>query len=224
MVLVLLGGLTIGLSVGAKLLGSWGPNVATSAFTVALTITLIDRLVRREETERLAPRTTRALYTIGLGFRGLLGYIVFDYVLTHTDWDVIPTDGVAMIDLWLAGHDTEDVRREVITGEGVPVLLSEAEAFTRRLEDVRNRDRDILEPRLVAAMDDCVQDLGRAVFSYRLVGAVPGLRNADERRARSMASAVDAARVFALVLRQHAAEWLVIPEATRSLGAQPPDN
>jgi len=42
---------------------AWLPNVATSALSIAVTITIVDRIIRREAARKLRPRVERVLYS-----------------------------------------------------------------------------------------------------------------------------------------------------------------
>ena len=73
----------VAISLTTTILGAWGPEMATSAVTVALTITVVDRLIQQEARYRLAPRTTRAIDAIGSALNSFLGSLIADYVDEH---------------------------------------------------------------------------------------------------------------------------------------------
>jgi membrane protein YdbS with pleckstrin-like domain len=60
----------------------WVPNITVGAITVAVTITIIDRAVRREvqdqERRRLQPRVDSALRRLGVGFARMMNTLVMD--------------------------------------------------------------------------------------------------------------------------------------------------
>jgi hypothetical protein len=64
-------------------LRAWTPNIATSALSIAITVTIVSWIVRREARRRIQPRVERTLYWIGLGYRGFLHAILIDYAGTH---------------------------------------------------------------------------------------------------------------------------------------------
>ena len=114
-------------------LSAWAPNIATSAATVALTITVVERLLRSEGERRRRPRTERVLYWMGLDFRGLTSAIVLDYVSAHTHPQQVPADALELIDLWISEQDAEDRPRRPLDGEWLPMLLLEAQDFASQL-------------------------------------------------------------------------------------------
>jgi hypothetical protein len=112
----------VGLAFGRQnKLREWAPNIAASAFALAITITVVEWIVRREARARIRPRVERVIYWMGLAFRGA---IVIDYAGTHRDsFKPIPEKGLEMIDLWLAEDENEDRPRKLLEGQRLPMLL-----------------------------------------------------------------------------------------------------
>lgn len=194
-------------------LSAWAPNIATSAATVALTITVVERLLRSEGERRRRPRTERVLYWMGLDFRGLTSAIVLDYVSAHTHPQQVPADALELIDLWISEQDAEDRPRRPLDGEWLPMLLLEAQDFASQLERHRTRDLDVLADDLVRALDDCGWLVGQAI---QLFGFAESGATADAHRSLRVAlrTAIDGARGFADVFRRYGPEWMEIPYLT----------
>jgi hypothetical protein len=135
-------------------LRAWIPNITIGAGTVGLTITVVDRAIRREARERLLPRLEGAVSSIGTDFQMMLLAVARDYSSTHLDtFTPIPKDGVVLIEQWIDSRDEVDASRRR-SDDGSPALLSSARELAAQLASARERDRDVLEPRLVRAMDD----------------------------------------------------------------------
>jgi hypothetical protein len=102
--LTLLGLSMVGLYFAWPGTADWTPNIATDAFSIALTILVVDRIVQRERERRTQPRVDRAL---GLIVRE---YVIFawrahwDWVTTHLKLDpgevAVSADAVEKLDLW----------------------------------------------------------------------------------------------------------------------------
>ena len=111
-------------------LRAWTPNIATSALSIAITITVVSWIVRREARRRIQPRVERTLYWIGLGYRGFLHAIVIDYAGTHhATFKPIPVTAPEMMELWLAEQEHKDVPRRRLTGQA----LAHAHSFSPRI-------------------------------------------------------------------------------------------
>jgi hypothetical protein len=89
-------------------LHDWMPNVVIGALVVALTITVVDRAVRREAEDRIQLRVDDVMAGLGEALQELITAIVFDYVAHHRhDLKPVPADSLEMIDLWLSDRKTE---------------------------------------------------------------------------------------------------------------------
>ena len=94
-------------------LTAWMPNVVVGAITVALTITVIEWVIRTERRRALRPRFDYLLDGLGpvLRIKGMLQEIVTDYTQVHlSNYRDIPDNGLAMIEQWLTDHELEDTR------------------------------------------------------------------------------------------------------------------
>jgi hypothetical protein len=195
-------------------LRAWIPNITVGAVTVALTITVVERAIRREARSRLEPRVDGAISTIGVEFQMMLLAVVRDYSSTHVDaFEPVPKDGVEMIELWLDSHDDIDAPRVRSDDGEVPALVSSARVFADHLERARERDRDVLEPALIRAMDDFCLSVEEA---KELVGFE--LEPAEHAQAEDLAliMIVMSLRVLAWVMSRQGPHWLEIREPTRA--------
>jgi hypothetical protein len=203
-------------AIAGDLLDAWAINIATSAFTIAATILVVERIVRHEARERLRPRTELLFGSIGLNFRLFISAVTNDYASTHlATFRAIPADAQAMIEQWLADQEAEDETRLRFNGETLPMLMLDARRFLSALEGYRERDREVMDPDLVAAIDD----LGSGFRTTQ--GVIQMYREhdaADRRGAERVAldSLMRDVRDFAAVLALYAPEWMKIPETVRS--------
>ncbi len=165
-------------------LREWAPNIAVSAFALAITITVVEWIVRTEARARVRPRLDRVIYWMGLAFRGFTGAIAIDYAGTHRDsFKEIPPDAGEMFAMWLAEQDNEDRPRHVLPGERLPTLILSGREFGQQLEIARARDLDVLDPNLVAVIDKFRWHVGQAVQCFDLaaqgLGDAAGLEKSD---------------------------------------------
>lgn len=201
-------------------LRAWTPNIATSALSIAITITVVAWIVRHEARTRIRPRVERTLYWMGLGFRGFLSAIAIDYAGTHhRTFKAIPATATELIELWLAEQGNEDVPRRRLEGERLPMLVAEAREYTRELEQHRERDVDVLEPDLVRAIDDFGWQTGQAI---QLLGMAEQGLLTDKRDTEGVAlmTVVQGAQQLAAALGRYAPTWMTIPELTRAGAAE----
>lgn len=183
-------------------LTAWMPNVVVGALTVALTITVIDRAFRREAQRRLKPRVDDALWRIGSNFRSLVFGVAIDYAATHVDnFKPIPADASAMMAHWLANADDANSASLGAAGEE-PLLIQEAESFVEPLEIIRERDREVLEPDLVRAMDEDTAAVRQSRMLIRMPYAPPANQPTNEQVA--VRSVVVAAGQFIDVFGRYA--------------------
>ena len=87
--------------------GGWIPNVATSAWTMALTVAVVDRLVQRE---RLQSRSDYASDRLHEFIQSVAEQIATDYTQTHLSGAAEPT-ALRLADIpdqWLRGRETRD--------------------------------------------------------------------------------------------------------------------
>jgi hypothetical protein len=83
--LVVLGLVFVAIAIAFDSLDAWAQNLATEAFAIALTIAIVERIVRREARGRLRPRVNRALSALNANVRIFLEALAYDYAQTHID-------------------------------------------------------------------------------------------------------------------------------------------
>lgn len=152
----------------------WLPNVTVSALTVAATITIVDRIVQREAARRLQPRFESVAHRIGISFKWLLIGIGRDLKQTQPPGvDAGSLDGLRLTETWLEAQADGRVEREkarrMPDPHDLPALAGYALDFAETLERQRARDREVLRPDLIRAMDDFVKATRDAVALYEMV-------------------------------------------------------
>jgi hypothetical protein len=81
--LILLGGFAIAIYVQWDALDAWAPNVGVGAFSIAMTIVVVQRILEREAQRRLQPRVDRALDVLCQEFGKFVWSTYTDYIFTH---------------------------------------------------------------------------------------------------------------------------------------------
>lgn len=195
------------------------PNVVVGAITVAITVAIIDRAVSREAQRRIQPRVDDVLGRIGLGLHTLVFGLVIDYAGSHLDtFKPIPAEASAVVDQWLADQDAVDWPQPLAPDGDEPLVIQHATMFLDSLEVVRERDREVIEPDLVHA----IEAYGAAVRRSRMLLRRPSLRDRNEEAA--VRSVVEAAGRFTAVFARHAPQGCAVHpqlrEAARSHNEQ----
>ena len=191
----------------------WTPNVVVGLFSIAVTVMIVQRIVRAEDRRRLRPRRDRAMYWLGLGIRGLVSAVAFDYALAHLEsFRPLPTDAMALFDAWLDEQSTEDSDRSKL--ERLELMLEEMHSFAGYAENTRMRDLDVLEPELVTAIDDFQQQVNMVTMLANSIKAGALSSDGADVELRSL---VEAARSFSAAYRScgGATSWLAVLESMR---------
>jgi hypothetical protein len=141
-------------------LDNWLPNLATEAFSLAVTVLVVERIVRREAEQRVQPRTERALNVLAQAFIKFSRMAHFDYAGTHlaSDLSEVPNDPIEMLRLWQEQHGNEDAPR--VPARGPSLLLEEAVALVENAQRIVDADRNLLPADLVIAIDNLIQPFG----------------------------------------------------------------
>jgi hypothetical protein len=199
------------LFVFADSLDAWMPNLATLALTLAGTITVVERLFRREEQRRLEPRLRGSLNRLGLLFTNFTPQLYNDYLRAYPDDPI--TDRMDLLDRWLEDEDVlgrsagGDLRVEQRRRRGIVKLGAD---FAIEAKKVADADREVLPPELVAAVDELDVSVRRAAGLDELMSKFEGgSADAGPIAARLVVSAV---RTFATPLRRFGdANWFRMP-------------
>lgn len=198
----------------ADSLDNWAPNIVTEALSIAVTVAIVERIIRREQQKRLAPRVERVLWRVGVSFRSFVDAIALDYADSHYEtFKEIPADTRDLIAMWLDEQENEDVLRTPLEGERLPMLVLSAQEFVGDLEQVRERDLDVMEPDLVRVVDDfqwrtaqAANIIGLAAMSSRPVA------NSERIALKTVVNSADA---FASVFRRYQPQWMEVMQLMR---------
>jgi hypothetical protein len=186
---------------------AWLPNIATMFLGLALTVWLVAWIVRREETRRLLPRVGRALAHIQVEFVEFVRAVALDYLTTHAEPKLLPGDALDVLDLWLHEQRSADLPHLELWPGGF-TLRELGLIFVEQVDQYDARDRDVLEPSLIAAIRDlyAAGRRARALEGTTFISAPPHLADTMNLDAseRSYAALVSGARAFGEVLRIYA--------------------
>jgi hypothetical protein len=189
-------------------LHAWMPNVATSAATVGLTVTLIDSIVRRESRDRLAPLLGPPLSHINVEFGRFVAAVAEDYAATHIEaFRPIPTDPLAVLDLWLEEQDNAD-RSHPGLEDGTDTLRDMGREFALQVAYHEEQLGPVMDPELRAALRSFSRTTRHAEYWQQKAGHPQGVppeiaRQLDPER-NSYRTYVMHARALGEVLRRHA--------------------
>lgn len=176
----------------------------TESLSIALTVAVVERIVRREETLRKAPRVNRALMHINAEFARFVDAVALDYVATHVEHPrPIPRDRIALLDQWLEDQDRAD-RPHVPLPPDDETLREQGQEFARQVDQYDHRDRDVLEPELVAAIRDVWSSRQNSIEWERRIGHTVAPLELVDPEALSYRTLVAGARALGEVLRKHA--------------------
>jgi hypothetical protein len=195
----------------------WAPNVATEAIAILVTVAVVDRIVRGRERARLKPRVDRAMREVGLSFQWMTRMVAMDYAQTHRDtFEAVPADSLGVLDHWIQNADREDTgRRGLEDGDAIPIVVNVALDTAGSLKRSRDNDRDVLEPDVVAQIDD-FEDGARMAYTIYL-----GMNDVEvnERARIAIAEVVDTTHKLGETIIRHDPRWL--EDQAPFLGAAP---
>jgi hypothetical protein len=206
-------------------LRAWTPNIGTDAFFVAVTITVVEQAIRREEKRRVRPRVESAMYHTRLAMKMFAESVVIDYSGTHLHtFRPVERDMLDFLEQWLADADNKDACSAPIDGTYSLVMHAGAE-LGNFLRDLRQHDRDVMEPDLIRALDDYLW-LGAQQWDDDALVRVRSIRPRStgklcSRRAHRRERGEEVRR-GAAAERQARADHLRGPHLARRRGAQPP--
>jgi hypothetical protein len=189
----------------SALLSQWTPNIATEAISLLVTIAVVDRIIDNRERLRMKPRVERALRDVGGDFRMLVRGIAWDYKATHVaTFEPIPTTSLGVLDHWLANVGREDSERAIHGEDDLPAAVSQALHVATSLQRVRDNDKDVLEPEVVAAIDEFEED---ARLAFAVYHGMPGA-SAGDRAREAIGLVVQATRNLGETLIRQDRQWL----------------
>jgi hypothetical protein len=136
----------------------WMPNFGVEALAIAATITIVERIIRREASDRLRPRAESTMRGLRVEFRQFLSGVTIDYAGTHLhSFRPLARDSLAFLDQWLADKDAQDACQARTWDEErnqPPLVVHQGVEFAKALRAYRELDREVMEPELVRAIDD----------------------------------------------------------------------
>jgi hypothetical protein len=141
---------------------AWMPNLATTAVGLAVGLTLVERILRRDERRRLEPLRKWAVWNLMPELRSYCTCLSYDYLATHSNPKPLPTDDRALYALWLEEHQTEDVDRANESGGDPPGVVRVGIA----LADVFGEARLIYGPEILTV--DLIEAMERFINSSKL--------------------------------------------------------
>lgn len=193
-------------------LKAWMPNVVVGAITVAVTITLIDRIIRAEVKQSNKSRLDDALDAISYPFRGLFFGIAFDYGQTHSSLGTLPDDPLDLLDFWLAQDRTRDSDRLLTRGASSTMLMWETSELNATLTKHRELNRDVFDSGLLRAIDRFNDAEKNSSAVSELLPA--GLPDPQRHIADAHEAIVKAAKLLATEYTKVRADWNPIDEFT----------
>jgi len=126
----------------------WTPAVVVGLVTVAVTVTLVEGILRRELTERIRDRVVQGLRHVSGTLHVLADFVLWDYVDMHSGESYVrpPAELRALLAHWKAGLATKE-------GEwpASPRILTASQGIARVLEEELHRHERVLEDDFVAA-------------------------------------------------------------------------
>jgi hypothetical protein len=171
----------------------WMPNAATDATSIAVTITIIEGILRRDARRRLEPRVQRAYEYIAGELEFFAYSVAREYAHTHDESYTRPPSSQLRIlaQHWLAEAEAAELRPTEDDS-----LVQAGDRLRLGLDRLQGDYSEILEPRFVIAMDDASRQLRSAIGLHAVMDAL-----VDNNQYPSAARAIVAAAArFATVL------------------------
>jgi hypothetical protein len=192
-------------------LTAWTPSIAVSALAAAASFTVIPAMRRRETNARIRPRVERALMDTDGALHFLVEELLIESAASRHDLMPITSDLTETLNRLVWEYMT--CVYKIPSHESVPRFVRTAHKFACQLADTRERERDVLEPRLIRAMDDFCRTIQRADRDYK---ATPDDLLADPPD-RATFSVLQGVRNFAFAFQDYVPYKLEIAEETIDL-------
>ena len=136
--------------------------------------------------------------------------VITDYSGTYyKSFKTIPATNSEMLTFWLNEQANEDIPRQLLEGQTLPILILEAREFTERLEEHRSRDLDVLEADLVAAIDDFRWHTAQAIQLLALAEQNPR-HDREDAEDTALATVVEGAKKFAVAFAHYNSNWMKV--------------
>jgi hypothetical protein len=141
-------------------LDAWMPNVATGATSIAITITVVDRLIKRADDARVASRRLQAYRHLLEALVSLTMSVSSDYLATHLHSDIeMSGDPAELLKRWR--EDDVDTPRRPPPPGARPFVLDAALEFATALRRIAAADHDVLPHDLLATMNEIDERVAR---------------------------------------------------------------
>jgi hypothetical protein len=165
-------------------LDAWMPNIATGAASIAITITVVDRLIRRADDARLERRRLQAYRRLAWALLSLTQSVLSDYLGTHLQSDIqLSGDPAELLTRWR--EDDPDTPRRRPPEGARPFVLEAAVEFAAAVKRVAEVDHDVLPNDLLATISDPRQSQPTDELEHPLPAPRPTRRsNSDPRACR----------------------------------------
>jgi hypothetical protein len=127
---------------------AWMPNISTGAGTIAITIAVVDRIVRHQRTSEERGRVEQALRRISGDLHALVDFALWDYVDMHpgNTYRRPPNELRALLAHWKAGFATKET-----PWPADPRVLTASKVLAGRLDEQIQRHERVLEHAFIAA-------------------------------------------------------------------------
>jgi hypothetical protein len=150
-------------------LKEWTPGLAVSTAVLAATITVVPTVQRRQADARIRRRVEPVLNAIHNSLISVIEDVLVDSARNQHDQVLTTNDLHEIFDLLCWEHMTCALTIPS-SGEHPAQFVLAARDFARFLARTRERERDVLAPDLIRAMDDFCRAIQRADLDY---GSVP---------------------------------------------------
>jgi hypothetical protein len=146
-------------------LREWTPGFAVSAFVLAASVTVIPAVLRRQADARVRRRVEPVINEIHNSLYLVVEDILVDAAETQPDQAFDTSDLHEIFDLLCWAHMTCALTIPSSKEHPAQFVLI-AREFARQLARTRERERDVLEPDLIRAIDDFCRAIQRADRDY----------------------------------------------------------
>jgi len=135
---------------------SWASNIGTTAAAIALTITVIEQIVQRENRRTFQPRVDRAMQVLVVALKRFVQGCISDYFVRHPDSDIseLPDDPLEVLAVWQ--NDFKSAPHPNIPRW----LVRCAGEFVHKVQTITEANRDVLPADIVVAADNVSQSFG----------------------------------------------------------------
>jgi hypothetical protein len=146
-------------------LTAWTPSIAVSALAAAASVTVIPAMRRRETNTRIRPRVERVLMDIHNCLYFVVETTLIDSAASRQELIPVTNDLNETLNRLLWEYMTAVYK--IPSDKSVPRFVLNAREFASQLAQTRERERDVLEPELIRAMDDFCRTIRRADRDYK---------------------------------------------------------